>query len=316
MKSVILYCEKRLMDDTKSHKKIMPVCRVMMPLIILSVLYFTTGKAYPSDPALKLLLKKISEAPVPEYPTEKITSKNDILYCTGTHPVAVLNNRAADLISKGKYPEAEELLKEGLIHAPLFFPFRYNLGVCNIFQNKLVEAQLHLEKAVLIVPEYPTTYLQIGYIYSRWGKDSVAIEYFRRALQRNSEELRALIYIGDIYFSRSQYQRAQKYYEASLKINPQLPDGLLGLAKILFKKEEYYKSMVLLKSINQNIDYDKSLHYYFAECAFKMNDYRTAYQQYTMLLKYKTDRFFLTHSLAIIRHKLDISRRFVESQPE
>ena len=67
-----------------------------------------------------------------------------------------------------------------------------------------------------------------------------------------------------------------------------------------------------IKSIDLSGDYDKALHYYYAESAYKLKDYQTAYDQYTALLRYRTDKFFLTNSLLLIQHKLDLCRRFVE----
>ncbi len=70
--------------------------------------------------------------------------------------------------------------------------------------------------------------------------------------------------------------------------------------------------MVLLKSINTSAEYDKSYHYYFAESAFKTGDYKTAVEQYETLLKFKHDRFFLVNSMFLIKHKLELSKRFTE----
>ncbi|HPS56477.1 MAG TPA: tetratricopeptide repeat protein [Spirochaetota bacterium] len=241
-----------------------------------------------------------------------IYAKNDILFCSGDDPAGSENNRAAELMMIGEFNAASEVFEDALRHAPLFLPFRYNLGICYLYLNKLDLAMMHFTKAKQLVPEYDKIYLQIGYIYDRKNDETRALDYFSKALQLNPNELNTYILIGDIYFKRNQMNIARKYYEKALKINPVYPNGLLGLAKIHFKKEEYIKAIVLFKSINTGGDYDKSLHFYYAESSFKLGDYRKAAEEYEKLLSFRNDRFFLVNSVLLIKHKLDLSRRFIE----
>lgn len=270
------------------------------------------GRAERGDPEIRELLKLLHANPVEEIPLERINMKSGVLFCTGDSPAARLNNKAAELMMNEKYPEARELLLEGLGHAALFFPFRYNLGECSLFLDDLRGALLHFNKAKLIVPEYSKTYLRIGYIYQRWDMDSEAVLSFREALRRNIKELSSYILIGDIYFKRNQLEMAKKYYEATLKIQPRYPDGLLGQAKILFREEKFIQSINVIKSIKTDGDYDKALHYYFAEASFRLRDYGTAAREFARLLEFRNDRFFLTNSRSLIEHKLNMSNRFTE----
>lgn len=247
-----------------------------------------------------------------DFPTEEIYSKNDILYCTGKSEAALANNKAADLIQNGKSGEASEILKDALKHSPLFFPFQYNLGLSLLNLNRLQQALIHFTKASNIVPEYSKSYLQIGYIYDRWGKDETAMTYFKLAKQKNPKELSALIMTGDIYYKRKQVTMAEKYYQSAIRINSRFPDGLLGIAKIHFYRNEYFKAIVQIKSIDTSGDYDKSLHFYYAESAYKLKDYKTAYEQYKKLLEFRTDKFFRLNSTFLIQHKMSLSKRFID----
>lgn len=247
-----------------------------------------------------------------EIPTAQIYSKNDILFCTGESMAARENNRAASLMEAGDFSGAADVLEAALMHAPLFFPYRYNLGMCRLYKSEFPSALLHLKKALHLVPEYSRTYIQIAYIYDRLGEVDTAIDYYRSALRRNPKELEALTLIGDLYFNRKQVETASQYYSRAIEVDHRYPNGLLGMAKIHFYRCEYFKAMVQIKSIDLSGDYDKALHYYYAESAYKLKDYQTAYDQYTALLRYRTDKFFLTNSLLLIQHKLDLCRRFVE----
>jgi cytochrome c-type biogenesis protein CcmH/NrfG len=139
-----------------------------------------------------------------------------------------------------------------------------------------------------------------------------AIDQFRIGLKKNPREINTYILIGDIYFERNQLRIAKRYYEAAIQLQNLFPNGLLGLAKIHFKNEEYIKTIVILKSIDTSNEYDKSYHYYFAESAYKLSDYKTAVEQYEMLLQFKSDKFFLINPILLIQHKLELAKRFIE----
>jgi tetratricopeptide (TPR) repeat protein len=286
----------------------------LLRTFFLLLLLFPLYDIHASDPDeyLQYLLKRIEKPPIEKKPSESMYSRNEIIFCSGNSKLARTNNRAAQLMERGDYTTAEAILSEALKHAPLFFPLRYNIGLCHVHMNNLNMGLIHLQKALYTFPEYSKTYLQIGYIYQRFGKDSTAIDFFRKSLERNSKELTALTLIGDIYFNRKQYEIAKRYYQASLKIDRKLPNGLLGLAKIHYIREKFYRAIILIKAIDLTRDYDKSLHYYYAECSFNLRDYKTAYEQYSTLLRFRNDKFFLTNSVALIEHKLDLTRRFVE----
>ena len=242
----------------------------------------------------------------------RIYSKNDILFCTGDDAAGSANNMAAELMEEGNFSEALTLLEEGMTKAPLFFPFLYNAGICTLYLNKLNASKIYFSKAAQIVPEYWKTYLQIGYIYDRLDKENQAIEQIRIALKKNPRDLNAYIIIGNIHFERNQLRIARNYYEAAIQLQNLFPNGLLGLAKIHFKNGEYLKAINMLKSIDISGEYDKAYHFYFAESAYKIGDYKTAVEQYETLLNFKNEKFFLTTPLLLIRHKLDLAKRFTE----
>lgn len=236
-----------------------------------------------------------------------IYMKNGILFCTGSGVITEINNKAAFMMEQGNFKDAAAIIENNLQYAALFFPFRYNLGICYYYLNDLHRALLHFKKAENIVPEYSQTYFQIGNIYQRWDRDNEAIEYYRKALSVNRKELDTYIMIGDLFFKRNRIEMAKKYYDTALKIDPRFPNGLLGRAKIYFKQGQYVKAIVLLKSIDTSKQYDKAYHYYYGESSFKLKDYRNAAAQYETLLKFKSDAFFLTNSYSLILHKYNLS---------
>ena len=135
-------------------------------------------------------LSKINDKPE-EFAIESIYSKEEVLYCTGENPAAKANNKAADLMIEGDYAEAEKILNSALKKAPLFFPFRYNIGICYLYLNKLDYALMHLQKAGQIIPEYYKVNLQIGYIYSRKNRENLVTLPHHRSQPKHDSRGRA-----------------------------------------------------------------------------------------------------------------------------
>lgn len=300
----------------KNRPPIYPVRALAISITVLflrSVLVMISPvTAFAAEDRLFELMEQAGRESAEQVAKEEIFSRNNILYCTGTSPAAITNNRAAELMEKGDYAKAAEILESALGRSALFLPFRYNLGLCRIHLDELPVALIHLGKAVQLLPEYSRTWLNIGFIHERMGRDDLAMQYYKSALHRNPRELEAYILTGNIYFKRNQLEMAARHYDRSLRENPRYPNGLLGRAKIHFEREEYLKAIVQIKSIDTSGEYDKALHYYFAESAYRLRDYQTAFDQYGELLKHGGDRFFLTNSTFVIQHKMELARRFIE----
>ncbi|HOT46201.1 MAG TPA: hypothetical protein PLM53_15930 [Spirochaetota bacterium] len=261
---------------------------------------------------LHYLLYLANKNPDDAGPKDRIFFKNEIVYCTGTSALADVNNRAAAMMEQGNYAGAMDLLEKALKNSALFFPFRYNLGVSCLHLRELKKSLLHFRKAQAVVPEYYGTYLQMGSIYQQWYRDNEAIDSYRQALKWNKNELNTYVLIGDLFFNRNQLQLAKKYYDQCLRIDHRFNNAVLGKAKVHFKEGDYYKALVTLKAIDTRKDYDRAYHYYYAETSFKLQDYKTASQQYAILLENKNDKFFITNSVTLIEHKLNLSNRFIE----
>ncbi|HEY1406177.1 MAG TPA: tetratricopeptide repeat protein [Spirochaetota bacterium] len=268
------------------------------------------------EAVLAYFLNVAKNAKPVEVPSAQIYSKNEVLFCTGDTPAAVANNHAAERMLAADYAGALGELTEDLKKAPLFLPFRYNIGVCYLHTNDRIRARLNLGKASDIVPEYFLTDIQLGHLAALEGDDDEAITHYRDAIRKNPRHLDAMVLVGDIYFKRHQREMASKYYEAVLSLSPRFSNALLGRAKILFDKEEYYKAYQVLGMVNQTDEYDKSLHYYYAECAYKLQDYKTALEHYTKLLEFRSDRFFITTSVMLIEYKQELARRFATQMEE
>ncbi len=299
-------------ETVKHFLSRLDACIARLLIAVLACMPVQSALASTGDDRLPELMRDAVRDSAGQIAKEEIYSRNNILYCTGTSPAALANSSAAKLMENGDYAKAAGILEAALLRSALFLPFRYNLGLCRLHLEEFPEALIHLNKARQLLPEYSRTWLTIGFIHERMGRDDLAMQYYQSALHQNPRELEAYILTGDLYYKRKQLEMASRYYDRSLREDPRYPNGLLGRAKIHFERGEYFKAIVQIKSIDTSREYDKALHYYYAESAYRLRDYQTAFNQYGELLKHRGDRFFLTNSTFIIQHKLELSRRFIE----
>jgi len=270
--------------------------------------------------ALILILFDLSVVSAQNNPAESsrqlyIIREGEVLFCEGDSPAAQANNRAAKLMQSGDYKEAVPILSEALTHAPLFYPYHCNIGKCYMHLLDFRRSQHHFTKAKQLVPEHFLSWLLSGQAYELEGDFNRAIDNFRKAAQLDPDYLQSYIFLGDVFLRMGRLQTAEKYYEYTLSKNPYYTNGIIGKAKLLFNNKNYYKAYQTLKIINtEKAEYDKVYHYLFAECAYNLQNYEEAYNQYTKLLEFRADRFFITTGVDLIEHKRELSRRFTDQE--
>ena len=266
---------------------------------------------------LDKLLEKLNSDDEMPLPSGMISRRGDLLVCGGDLPAARANNIAVEMMEKGKFEEAALELEKALLRAPLFVPFRYNLGVAYSYLRDFKKANLNFDKAIYQVPQYYIFYIQKGLVCEMEFRDDEALEWYKKAARLNRMEVEPLVVIGNLYFSRGQHSMAEKYYTAALKLSPTYANAIIGMAKIYFSRENLYLCYMTLKKVDlKNQNFDKSYYFYYAESAYRLRRYRESYESYTELLKHGSDRFFVKTSVRLIEHKADLAKRFAESIDE
>jgi tetratricopeptide (TPR) repeat protein len=253
--------------------------------------------------------------PSPYNPKYSIYRQDDILFCRGESELAQQNNKGAILMQTGNYEDAIKVLTAALKRSPLFYPLLYNLGKSHAHQLNYNLAFLYLKKAQNIVPEYFLTYAEIGKTYESDNQLEEALDFYRKAAHLDEDYLDALILLGNVYVKMNRITTAKKYYDAALEKNPYFANGLLGKARLQFMDKDYYRAYNTLRIIDtENSDYDKAYHFFYAECAYNLQKYSEAFEQYEKLLEFSSDRFFLTTPISLIEHKKELSSRFYEQE--
>lgn len=261
-------------------------------------------------------IQYLSDPKFTDWPKEKIFSENNLLLTSGEQRVARLNRQAVNFIQRGSYHQARKILEDIKEHAPQFLPARFNLGMTYYLLRDYEKSVSEFSYSYTLMKEWSTIPLHLGYVWERLAKYNKALDYYREAVKINNRDLQAYIALGNLFFLQKSFYRAEKYYRYALKIEPAYTDARFGIAKVLYAHQKYYDAVLLFRRIDLKKfpNYDKALHYYFAESLYKSRAYSEAVQQYELLLRFPESPFFSTYAYELIKFKLELAKKFADIQ--
>lgn len=121
--------------------------------------------------------------------------------------------------------------------------------------------------------------VQLGRIYDEKGNYELAVEYFHKALNMDSNHPYANLYLGDFYFKRKEYKKAIKYYNKAYNNGLAKRYELNLRLAIIYEKfadlanaKKYYEISYSMKPDNKikekillinELNYDKTEYYHY-----------------------------------------------------
>lgn len=186
------------------------------------------------------------------------------------HGVALIINsslKGERFNRKNNYDEAERLFREVDEEYEKDFLFGYNEYARAYLINKdYAESLEKLNKAYILDKTYIDTLNNLGYFYAKTSNEyfeslrpniqkwyfgdkkqmqgidtslDLAINFYRRALLVDKENINALVGIGNAYFYQGQYLKAKKYYEDILRVDSDSVAGYSGLLNLYIERDSF-----------------------------------------------------------------------------
>jgi len=106
-------------------------------------------------------------------------------------------------------------------------------------ENKLEQAEKHLEEAAKLAPGHPDVLYLQGVILLRRGKAEQAQAALEKATQVDPQNARALTALGMTFINESRYERAMAPLKQSLLLDPSNWEAHWTLARALYRQEQY-----------------------------------------------------------------------------
>ena len=98
--------------------------------------------------------------------------------------------------------------------------------------QKLAEAEKTFRKAIKTAWDYPSSYLNLGYLYEKQEKWDQAITVYEQLLEAVPTELEAFLRIGKCQETKGEFAKALETYRRSLKADINQPDVMKALEEV------------------------------------------------------------------------------------
>lgn len=237
------------------------------------------------------------------------------------------NNETVTLLDRAgprdrtQLEEAARRLQAGLKADPQFFPFLFNNGRALLMMNRPRDALRFLKRARGILPEFPATHSQIGRAHALLQEQQAVEQAFTTAARLNPFDPQPLVELGNYLLEEGATVKAAYYFRAVLRDHPDYSNARIGLARLVMQSGDVVRAHRLFSEVPTEFldgtprrDYDRILHYYLAEIAGRLQDYREAVGQLDRLLQEPTDPFFMTVPIQDIQRRRDILQRLADIQ--
>ncbi|XP_007941368.1 protein O-mannosyl-transferase TMTC1 [Orycteropus afer afer] len=139
---------------------------------------------------------------------------------------------ASLLAEQERYKEAEEIYQAGIKNCPDSSDLHNNYGVFLVDTGSPEKAVAHYQQAIKLSPSHHVAMVNLGRLYRSLGENSVAEEWYKRALQvaRKAEILSPL---GALYYNTGRYEEALQIYREAAALQPSQTELRLALAQVL-----------------------------------------------------------------------------------
>jgi len=129
------------------------------------------------------------------------------------------------LFQRGYLEEAAEEFKQVILVKPDEPMAYYNLGTLYLRRNSLPEARRYLEQAVKLRPNYAEAWNNLGMVSAQQGQQDEAIRNFQQSIQLRPTYVTALLNLGNLLRRKGTFAEAQKLLERALADAPEDPEA-------------------------------------------------------------------------------------------
>ncbi|XP_059969143.1 protein O-mannosyl-transferase TMTC1 isoform X2 [Mesoplodon densirostris] len=159
-----------------------------------------------------------------------ILLKDSIKY--GPEFADAYSSLASLLAEQERFKEAEEIYQAGIKNCPDSSDLHNNYGVFLVDTGSPEKAVAHYQQAIRLSPSHHVAMVNLGRLYRSLGDNSVAEEWYKRALQvaRKAEILSPL---GALYYNTGRYEEALQIYREAVSLQPSQRELRLALAQVL-----------------------------------------------------------------------------------
>ena len=150
----------------------------------------------------------------------------------------ILNNMASIHFSRGHFQKAVELWQAAMVAYPKYEATKYRLALAREKSGQTQEALVLVDEILSKRPDYMDPLMLKGTIFLKQGQFEEALSCFKKGLNLNPFEKRAILNIGIAYHLKEEYERAEWFFKLRHNRYPEDRLTLLWLIETSLKSDD------------------------------------------------------------------------------
>jgi tetratricopeptide (TPR) repeat protein len=160
----------------------------------------------------------------------------------------VLLRRGQRFGKEGRFDLAEAAFRAAVASDPNNAEALANLGISLANLGQTDGAQKNLIESLRLDDSSAVTHFSLGVIYDRQGEDAAAIAQYRAAVERDPNNIQAIVYLADAIMRTDSPVDAARWYQQALSKEPGSTRIALSLAFALIKAADHREARKVLET--------------------------------------------------------------------
>jgi len=164
-------------------------------------------------------------------------------------------------MEEGDLGKALKIYKQLVNKCPEFYAGYFFIGKIYAEQGKIVDAEKEFLKALDLEPDIEEARFELIKLYKSLGKEQKVINIYKEILRRNSNNIRAALGIGLLYYKNGMIKDSDKLFKDLAAKSSSDPEVIRKVAQIYLDKKKYNDAIIVLEGMLKNLPYSSDIHY-------------------------------------------------------
>ena len=144
------------------------------------------------------------------------------------------DERAHQLYNEGRYDDALDVLREGLMLYPNAVELHIGIGYARLARDEFAWARKSFEESLILDPDHEDALAGLGETLLKFGQGEAALRAFHRVLELGYEDdIDLMLQVGRALFREGLIEEAKEYFDVALRQSPESAEAvsLVGYAQ-------------------------------------------------------------------------------------
>jgi len=179
-------------------------------------------------------------------------------------------------MEEGDLVKALKIYKQLVDKYPEFYAGYFFIGKIYAEQGKIVDAEKEFLKALDLEPDLEEAGFELIELYKGIGEEQKTINTYKEILKRNSNNIRAAIELGLLYYKNGRIEDSDKLFKDLAEKSLSDSEVIRKVAQICLDKKKYNDAIITIEGMLKSLPGSSDIHYAAGMAYNAINDKETA----------------------------------------